>query len=175
MENALNFRKSIVLLAFLIQFFIVDCLSAPSLHTRDIVDWDDLSHSSTLIVVSGTNQTFAARPATFGPAFGNEFKGRLVRVAGDRFGCHTPLEVGINSTEYAGNIVLVQRGKCSFVDKVLNIQKRGGVAVIVGDDIFQDSLFTLYPDGIILFEGRNSHRRSKQCYYTVSIDIFGKL
>jgi PA domain len=52
------------------------------------------------------------------------------------------------STEYVGKIVLVQRGKCSYITKeVMNIQERGGIAVIVGDNVPRNWLLTLYADG----------------------------
>jgi hypothetical protein len=173
MASASNFRECSLLFAVLIQTFFIECMAIGS-SNKNLVDWDGFSHSSAVIVVSATNQTIAARPATFGPAFGNEFTGQLVRVAGDGFGCQSTTEHGINGTEYTGNIILVQRGKCSFVDKVMNIQRRGGIAVIVGDDVPQDWLFTKYPDGIILSES-SSLRRSIQCHYTFGIDNFGKL
>lgn len=171
MASTSNFRECSLLFAVLIQIFFIECIGSSN---KNLVDWDGFSPSSAVIVVSATNQTIAARPATFGPAFGNEFTGQLVRIAGDGFGCQSTTEVGINGTEYTGNIILVQRGKCSFVDKVMNIQNRGGIAVIVGDSVAQDWLFTLYPDGIILSES-SLLRRSNQCHYTFGIDNFGKL
>jgi hypothetical protein len=157
----------------LIQIFCLECIAVPS-SNKILVDWDGFIHSSAVIVVSATNQTIAGRPATFGSAFGNEFTGQLVRVAGDGFGYQSTTEVGLNGTEYTGNIILVQRGKCSFVDQVMNIQNRGGIVASVGDSVAQDWLFTMYPDGIILSEF-SSLRRSNRCHYTFSIDNFGKL
>lgn len=108
-------------------------------------DWGGLGYSSVTIVISSTNQTIPGLPAGFGPEFDNKFKGELIRVAGDRFGCETPSRT--NTTEYVGKIVLVQRGKCSYITKVMNIQERGGIAVIVGDNVPRNWLLAMYADG----------------------------
>jgi hypothetical protein len=152
MSSALGVRKYVVFFAILIWRFLLRGVNCVAVRSTDIYlgDWVGHGPFSASIVLESTNQTFPARPASFGPAFGDEFKGQLVRVAGHRFGCQTPLtEAGINETEFAGKVVLVQRGKCSYFNQIMYIQEMGGIAVIVGDDIPQDRLFPMYPDGII--------------------------
>jgi hypothetical protein len=50
---------------------------------------------------------------------------------------------------FKGKIVLVQRGKCSFADKVRRVQEAGGIAVVVGDNTPSSGLLTMYAKGII--------------------------
>lgn len=56
----------------------------------------------------------------------------LVRAAAGRGG-HADIESLQQSAEIGGKIVLVSRGGCGFLEKVLWTQRRGGVALIVGD------------------------------------------
>jgi hypothetical protein len=128
------------------------CVSGLSIQRRELSfgEWSGLGYSSVRIIISSTNQTVPGLPAGFGPEFGDKFKGELVRVIGDRFGCETPSEMNdtTSHTEYAGKIVLVQRGKCSYITKVTNIQERGGIAVIVGDNVPRNWLLAMYADGL---------------------------
>lgn len=43
-----------------------------------------------------------------------------------------------------GSIALVERGDCSFYEKVMVLQEWGAVAVIVGDNVYRRSLVTMY-------------------------------
>lgn len=43
-----------------------------------------------------------------------------------------------------GKVALVERGDCSFYQKVLVLQRHGAVAVIVGDNIYRRGLVTMY-------------------------------
>lgn len=73
---------------------------------------------------------------------------------------HQPLEQGTRqstdhadiqslqeSAEIAGKVVLLKRGGCGFLAKVEWAQRRGGVAVIVGDDVRGGSLIRMYARG----------------------------
>ncbi|KAF1983830.1 hypothetical protein K402DRAFT_406555 [Aulographum hederae CBS 113979] len=51
------------------------------------------------------------------------------------------------TAEIGGKIVLLSRGGCGFYDKVKWAQRRGGVALIVGDDIKGGPLVTMYAKG----------------------------
>jgi hypothetical protein len=48
-------------------------------------------------------------------------------------GGHADIQSLQQSAEIEGKIVLVQRGGCGFLEKVLWTQRRGGIALIVGD------------------------------------------
>jgi hypothetical protein len=51
--------------------------------------------------------------------------------------------------EIGGKIVLLSRGGCGFLEKVKWAQRRGGIAVIVGDNIPGGPLVTMYAKGDI--------------------------
>lgn len=52
-----------------------------------------------------------------------------------------------HAAEISGKIVLLSRGGCGFSDKVKWAQRRGAIAVIVGDDIRGGPLVRMYPQG----------------------------
>ncbi len=68
---------------------------------------------------------YNAAGAIFGPQTGS-FNGTLVDVAPVE-GC-TPLT---NANSVNNNIALIDRGNCSFVDKVLNAQNAGAIATVI--------------------------------------------
>lgn len=51
------------------------------------------------------------------------------------------------SAEIAGKIVLLTRGGCGFLEKVMWAQRRGGAALIVGDDTPGGPLITMFARG----------------------------
>ncbi|KAF1964811.1 hypothetical protein BU23DRAFT_520569 [Bimuria novae-zelandiae CBS 107.79] len=60
---------------------------------------------------------------------------------------HADIESLQQSAEIAGKIVLLKRGGCGFLEKVKWAQKRGGVALIVGDDQRGGALVRMYAHG----------------------------
>ncbi|XP_055530167.1 PRADC1-like protein [Wyeomyia smithii] len=75
--------------------------------------------------------TYRIRPAKdFGSTFGGSFKvteGKLVpAIPSDA--CEPNF---VNERDLKDNIVLVERGECSFLSKAINIEKVGGKAVII--------------------------------------------
>lgn len=60
---------------------------------------------------------------------------------------HADIETLQESAEINGKIVLVARGGCGFFDKVLWSQRRGAMAVIVGDNEAHRPLLTMYAKG----------------------------
>ena len=48
---------------------------------------------------------------------------------------HADIESIQESAEIKGKVVLLKRGGCGFLEKVRWAQRRGGVALIVGDDV----------------------------------------
>lgn len=64
---------------------------------------------------------------------------------------HEPMHADIQSlqesAEIEGKVVLLKRGGCGFMAKVLWAQKRGAVAVIVGDDVRGGPLVRMYAQG----------------------------
>ncbi|CAI2166659.1 17406_t:CDS:2 [Funneliformis geosporum] len=99
------------------------------------------------IVVVATNVTYQDRIAAFGPRLSDEgLFGYLVLVEDiepdNKKGC-SKLK---NSIEVENQIVLVERGQCSFIEKVRNMQASGAIAVVVGDNE-RNGLITMYATG----------------------------
>lgn len=64
-----------------------------------------------------------------------------------RQSAHADIQSLQESAEIAGKVVLLSRGGCGFLDKVLWVQRRGGIGVIVGDNTKGGSLVTMYARG----------------------------
>lgn len=60
---------------------------------------------------------------------------------------HADIETLQQAAEIAGKVVLLKRGGCGFLEKVMWAQKRGGVALIVGDDQRGGALVRMYARG----------------------------
>jgi hypothetical protein len=60
---------------------------------------------------------------------------------------HADIQSLQESAEIAGKVVLLSRGGCGFLEKVKWVQRRGGTALIVGDDTKGGSLVTMYARG----------------------------
>ncbi len=60
---------------------------------------------------------------------------------------HADIQSLQESAEIAGKVVLLSRGGCGFLDKVMWVQRRGGAALIVGDNTRGRSLVTMYAEG----------------------------
>ncbi|KKK22621.1 hypothetical protein ARAM_005518 [Aspergillus rambellii] len=65
----------------------------------------------------------------------------------NRPGTHADIQSLQESAEISGKVVLLSRGGCGFLEKVKWAQRRGGIAVIVGDDTRGGSLVTMYARG----------------------------
>ncbi|PNS16005.1 hypothetical protein CAC42_4406 [Sphaceloma murrayae] len=60
---------------------------------------------------------------------------------------HADIQSLQESAEIAGKVVLLSRGGCGFLEKVKWVQRRGGTALIVGDNIRGGPLVTMYARG----------------------------
>ncbi|RAH64083.1 PA and RING finger domain protein [Aspergillus aculeatinus CBS 121060] len=60
---------------------------------------------------------------------------------------HADIQSLQESAEIDGKVVLLSRGGCGFLEKVKWVQRRGGIALIVGDDTRGGSLVTMYARG----------------------------
>ncbi|KAF2258367.1 hypothetical protein CC78DRAFT_124721 [Lojkania enalia] len=60
---------------------------------------------------------------------------------------HADIQSLQEDAEIAGKVVLLKRGGCGFLDKVKWAQRRGGIAVIVGDDVRGGALIRMYAHG----------------------------
>lgn len=64
-----------------------------------------------------------------------------------RFTAHADIQSLQESAEITGKIALLSRGGCGFLEKVKWVQRRGGVALIVGDHTRGGGLVTMYARG----------------------------
>ncbi|KAL4926800.1 PA and RING finger domain protein [Aspergillus undulatus] len=62
-------------------------------------------------------------------------------------GAHADIQSLQETAEISGQVVLLSRGGCGFLEKVKWAQRRGARAVIVGDDTRGGSLVTMYARG----------------------------
>ena len=60
---------------------------------------------------------------------------------------HADIQSLQESAEIAGKVVLLSRGGCGFLEKTKWVQRRGGVALIVGDNTRGGPLTTMYGSG----------------------------
>lgn len=60
---------------------------------------------------------------------------------------HADIQSLQETAEIQGKVVLLSRGGCGFLEKVKWAQRRGGVALIVGDDTRGGNLVTMYARG----------------------------
>jgi len=70
------------------------------------------------------------------------------RAASKKFvPARSDIQTLLESAEIEGKVVLLKRGGCGFLAKVMWAQKRGAVAVIVGDDVRGGDLIRMYANG----------------------------
>ena len=60
---------------------------------------------------------------------------------------HADIQSLQESAEIAGKVVLLSRGGCGFLEKTKWVQRRGGVALIVGDNVRGGNLISMYARG----------------------------
>ncbi|KAF2738400.1 hypothetical protein EJ04DRAFT_486234 [Polyplosphaeria fusca] len=60
---------------------------------------------------------------------------------------HADIQSLQENAEMAGKVILLKRGGCGFLEKVNWAQRRGGVALIVGDDVRGGALIRMYAQG----------------------------
>lgn len=99
------------------------------------------SWSESSLYVQRSNALHPSRPSSFGPHITTDsLNGLLFPISTyvkiDSYGCSNELS---NHTAVPDNwIALIQRGKCPFSDKVRLAQKAGAIAVIFGDQSYED-------------------------------------
>lgn len=154
--------KGVLVIASILHYFSTRVICTRiRLVDSSFVTWTTLTSIPSDVFISTTNYSFHARLATFGPPINGILTRQLVNIRGDPFGCQNSTAVpnpkAIN-LDYKGKIVLIQRGKCSYTTKIRQIQEAGGTGVIVGDNFFRDTLFTMYADGTTSTYGCSSLR-----------------
>ena len=81
------------------------------------------------------------------PLPNSEFPGTHNSETSGKQPAHADIQSLQESAEIAGKVVLLSRGGCGFLEKVKWVQRRGGVALVVGDDTRGGSLVTMYARG----------------------------
>jgi len=93
----------------------------------DTPGWDP----STALDVTG--MPLIPEGATEDDGTDNNLNPSLPNTAIKKLSGHADIQSLQQSAEIEGKVVLVQRGGCGFLEKVLWTQRRGGIALIVGD------------------------------------------
>jgi len=93
------------------------------------------------------NRSYAAEDASFGTPItaGAPISGLPVRLIDGTEPTGDGCEAATNAGAVAGRIALVDRGNCTFVQKVFNAQQAGAIAVIVVN-VFSDTLVAMSGD-----------------------------
>lgn len=108
---------------FLFCSILITLCYAHKIHERDLY--------FEVLEPSDIRYTFRCRPASnFGTKFNRAFKNIYLIPAKPLEGC-SHLR---NRFEAKGNILLIERGQCSFVTKVLNAEESGALGVIIMDN-----------------------------------------
>jgi len=79
--------------------------------------------------------------ASFGPLLRSEVSGQVVAVISDDFDSTTGCSVFFNGNQIDGNIALINRGECTFEEKVKNAEAAGAIGVIIANT--EDNIFGL--------------------------------
>jgi len=74
-------------------------------------------------------------------------KNRGSKSGTNKKSAHADIQSLQEGAEIAGKVVLLSRGGCGFLEKAKWVQRRGGVALIVGDDVRGGQLVTMYARG----------------------------
>ncbi|GAB3638395.1 T9SS-dependent M36 family metallopeptidase [Hymenobacter arcticus] len=107
--------------------------------TMQMYLWDNSVNTLTISAPSTIAGTYKFNTAPFGPSVSslpNGICGNIVPVndgataSGGLLSCVTPY---VNAAAVSGNIALIQRGTCAFVDKVKIAQANGATGVIIFD------------------------------------------
>lgn len=69
------------------------------------------------------------------------------RLGDNKAPAHADIQSLQEGAEIAGKVVLLSRGGCGFLEKVKWVQRRGGTALIVGDNTRGGGLVTMYARG----------------------------
>ncbi|KAG2220047.1 hypothetical protein INT45_012223 [Circinella minor] len=102
-----------------------------------------VAHYTNHLLKKATNETYIDRVAAFGPRLTEKgLEGRLLPPTNEeeRFGCNPVTPPTENW------VALIERGGCSFVDKVRAMQDSGALAAVVGDKHY-NGWITMYAPG----------------------------
>lgn len=87
--------------------------------------------------------TYSYSPALFGPALTAEITAGIVQANDGSAAPSLACQPLVNGSAIAGNIALIDRGGCNYVDKVRRAQAVGAVAVLVANNIPGGGTFSM--------------------------------
>jgi len=102
---------------------------------------------SVRVSVRGRNESFAALPTSYGPRFSEYTEGYIVHSHENAYGCEETTELNHRNSTFEGKIVLFRSGRCSYPIKIQNAQRKGAIAVLVGDNNLGSPWKTLFGSG----------------------------
>jgi phage baseplate assembly protein gpV len=96
--------------------------------------------ATTFEVTSPISATYFSIPASFGS--NATFTGEVVEANDTAGGTHEACTANVisNGGALAGKIALIDRGNCSFVEKVTNAEAEGAIAVVVCNNVLGDPI-----------------------------------
>ena len=142
-------------------------------------------HLASRIFIPLTNTSYRALPAAFGPVLANNgseranvINGTLLPTkyySGDVYGCFArDTEVPKPPLNERPFLLLMQRGNCSFAEKVMFAQSLGASAVIVGNNIGSGLIaMSARGSGILIFSLKRlyANRNRQHIEYSHSIRV----
>ncbi|KAK2767391.1 hypothetical protein FQN54_003547 [Arachnomyces sp. PD_36] len=118
---------------------------------RSVIDLDSSSQASEVVPPSDADGTddhlHHPLPESYFPDTKSGSSGNSAPLADNKAPVHADIQSLQEAAEIAGKVVLLSRGGCGFLEKVKWVQRRGGTALIVGDDTRGGGLVTMYARG----------------------------
>ena len=114
-------------------------------HIADAQSQSQVEDDASSAKGDGTDDHLNPRPSSVSLAPAGKFQTTEVGIEVPL--AHSDIQSLQESAEISNKIVLLSRGGCGFLDKVRWAQRRGAVAVVVGDNTRGGSLVTMYAKG----------------------------
>jgi len=108
---------------------------------------DALGSSTKNSVISGPPVDDGTDDYLHHPLLGSKVSKPTDKQSAVAAGNHADIQSIQEGAEIAGKVVLLSRGGCGFLEKVKWAQRRGGIALIVGDDTKGGPLIQMYARG----------------------------
>ncbi|KAF2000738.1 hypothetical protein P154DRAFT_522337 [Amniculicola lignicola CBS 123094] len=137
-----------------------EAMGTGELGCSDVPDWNDgqddmimtpqkMEKSSVGGATTGASVRTAWSARRRGDYGADETKGMSEEdgAEGSKMSGHADIQSIQEAAEIAGKVVLLKRGGCGFLEKVMWAQRRGGIALIVGDNVRGEGLIRMYAQG----------------------------
>lgn len=90
---------------------------------------------------------YEAAPASFGPAVSSAITSSLILADDGSIYPTLACDPLVNGGQITGNIALIDRGGCNFVDKVRHAQQAGAIGVVIANDTPGGRVYTMGGNG----------------------------